>query len=160
MKNRPAMKWPLAAVMCLYISLSGCATFGNGIASQSARWAPAKGDWALGVPIYPGASLFEIAVEKGKVIYLALVTNDRPEKVKDFYSSSFGKASSEWKSDLLLDGLHYWRGAPSPDPYGSFGAPTMDVRVSAMRFKSRKAPQARTMIAIQDRAKGKNGAMD
>ena len=156
----PAIKWHLAAVMCLYFSLSGCSALGYGAATHPAHWAPAKGDWAFGVPIYPGASLFELAVVKGKVIYLALVTEDGPDKVKEFYSSSIGNARSEWKSDLLLDGLHYWRGGPSPDPYGSFGAPTIDVRVSAMRFKSRRAPQARTMIAIQDRATAVGGALE
>jgi len=139
----------MLAMIFLVMLLGGCAT--SGLGGDTARWKPADGDWALGAPIYPGASLFELVAEKGKVIYLALVTEDGPGKVKDFYSSSLRGADGGWKSGLLLDGHHYWRGGASPDPYGSFGAPTADVRVSPMRVRSRTAPQARTMIAIQDR---------
>ncbi|MDH5756987.1 MAG: hypothetical protein OEZ55_09995 [Nitrospinota bacterium] len=150
---RLAGKWPSVAVLLLFLGASGCATLSetDGAGPRSMQWAPRQGDWALGVPIYPGADLFEMVMEKGRVIYLALITIDHPEKVEDFYSGSLRKISGEWKTDQLLDGRHFWRGGPWPDPYGSFGAPTMDIRVSPLRFKSHNAPSAQTIITIQDR---------
>jgi hypothetical protein len=102
--------------------------------------------------MYPGARIFGVIREKGRVIYLSLVTGDTPAKVADFYDGKFGD-SGGWSRAALMDGRHFWRGGPDPDPYGAFGAPTLDVRVSPIRVQSGAAPSGSTLIAIQNRAR-------
>lgn len=105
----------------------------------------------FGIPMYPGATVFHSDKENGRLVYVSMITDDPPKFVENFYLNNIHKFSGGWKSRLSLDGMHFWLGGLDPDPYGTLGAPTMDVRVSPLHVRTKSSPEAKTMISIQRR---------